>query len=349
MRVAVRRALSAQRLAGRLGLVACSGGADSLALAAATGFVAPRLGGTAGAVVVDHGLQEDSAQTAAEAAAQCRQLGLEPVEVVRVHVGQTADGPEASARRARHRALAAVAQRTGAAAVLLGHTRDDQAEQVLLGLARGSGTRSLAGMPAVRPLGDPDGRQPREDPDERQPREDPDGRLPREDPDGPLLLRPLLTVPRASTRGACRELGLAPWSDPHNEDPSYARVRARGVLPVLDTELGPGVPAALARTAELLREDAEALEEAARTAYSRLGPLPWSARDLTALPVAVRRRVWRQLALVAGSPPGSLTAEHLRSADALVRHWRGQGPVDLPGGVRLHRQGDLVTLTGPET
>nr|WP_281497408.1 tRNA lysidine(34) synthetase TilS [Ornithinimicrobium sp. F0845] len=304
-------------LTGRPVLVGCSGGADSLALAAAAGFVVPRAGGTVGAVVVDHGLQAGSSQVAQDAAAQCQGLGLAPVEIVPVTVAGTGEGPESAARDARHAALTDAAERHGAAVVLLGHTRDDQAEQVLLGLARGSGARSLAGMPVARTARPGSSVQ---------------------------IVRPFLSVPRAVTEGTCRALGLTPWADPHNADEAFTRVRARRVLPVLERELGPGIAAALARSADLLRDDADALDAAARTAYEQLGDPPWSASHLADLPVAVRRRVWRELALRSGSPSGALTAEHLRAADALVSRWRGQGPVDLPGGLRLHRRGGLVSL-----
>ncbi|WP_114907370.1 tRNA lysidine(34) synthetase TilS [Ornithinimicrobium murale] len=319
-RVAVRRTLTALGLSGRPVLVACSGGADSLALAAAAGFVVPRAGGSIAGVVVDHGLQAGSHQVAETAATQCRDLGLDPVEVIAVQVTGAGEGPESAARDARYTALAAAATRLGAEAILLGHTRDDQAEQVLLGLARGSGTRSLAGMPLERPAR----------------------------PESSVrLVRPFLSVPRAATEGTCRELGLTPWADPHNDDEVFTRVRARRVLPVLERELGPGVAAALARTADLLRDDAEALDAAAHSAYQALGEPPWPVTGLRELPTAIRRRVWRQLALRHGSPSGALTGEHLRAADALLTHWRGQGPIDLPGGLRVHRRGDLVSLSGP--
>lgn len=316
-RVAVRRSLTALSLIGQHVLVACSGGPDSLALAAAAAFVVPRGGGTVGALVVDHGLQVDSSGVADRAAEQCRALGLMPVEVLGVAVAATGEGPESAARDVRLTALTDAAERHGAAAVLLGHTRDDQAEQVLLGLARGSGARSLAGIPHARPARAGSTVQ---------------------------FVRPLLSVARSTTEGTCRDLGLTPWTDPHNSDDTFARVRARRVLPILERELGPGVSAALARSADLLRDDAEALDDAARTAYDGLGGLPWPVSRLTDLPPAVRRRVWRELALRSGSPSGALTAEHLRGVDLLVTHWRGQGPVDLPGGLRVHRRGHVISL-----
>jgi tRNA(Ile)-lysidine synthase len=331
--VAVRRWLRAAGLAPEaLVLVACSGGADSLALAAATAHVAPREGWRAAAVVVDHGLQAGSEEVARRAGALVSGLGL-PVEVVRCAVEATAAGPEADARRERYAALGAVAGRLGASAVLLGHTRDDQAEQVLLGLARGSGARSLSGMPPRRALGGAGGNQ----------RARPVGSA----DEGVVLGRPLLGVTRAQTWQACADLGLEPWSDPHNEDPRYARVRVRRALTMLEADLGPGLAGGLARTADLLRDDADALDAAAEAAYRGLGDPPWPVTELSALPRAVRTRLWRRLALAAGSPGTDLTSEHLLAVDALVTAWHGQGPLHLPGGARAGRSGDRVWLRGP--
>ncbi|MGQ7295242.1 tRNA lysidine(34) synthetase TilS [Quadrisphaera sp. KR29] len=313
---AVRRAVRgacADLPAGALVLVACSGGADSLALAAAAGWLAApggrgRAAWRAGAVVVDHGLQPGSAQAAERAAAACRDLGLDPVLLEAVDAAGGPGGPEASARRARLDALERAAQRTGAAAVLLGHTRDDQAEQVLLGLARGSGARSLAGMPARRGA----------------------------------LRRPLLGLPRTTTRAACAALGLRPWEDPANTDPAFARSRVRAAaLPVLEGQLGPGVAEALARTADQLREDAEVLEALAADLLARCrGARPTDGLDAAALaaaPAALRRRALRAAALEAGAARPDLTREHVLALDALVVGWRGQGPVQLPGLVEARR------------
>ena len=309
MRHAVRTALS-DLTSGELVLVGCSGGADSLALAAACAFEAPRAGLRAGAVTVDHGLQPGSADRAAALAGRLTKLGLAPVEVAAVTVG-SAGGPEAAARAARYAALNAAADRLGAVAVLLGHTRDDQAETVLLGLARGSGPRSLAGMAPVSA----------------------DGRY----------RRPLLGVDRATTAAACAAEGLPVWSDPHNSDPAFARVRVRrDVLPALTRALGPGVPEALARTADLFREDAAALDEwaarAAASAAEAVGPDGGLAVDrLAELPTAVRRRVLRSAAIAAGCPPGELFAVHVEAVDALVVDWHGQLGIDLPGGITARR------------
>jgi tRNA(Ile)-lysidine synthase len=314
LRNAVRRGLDDLE-PGELVLAACSGGADSLALAAALAFVAPRLGLRAGGVTVDHALQPGSARQAERVVAQLTALGLAPVRLAAVTVG-TAGGPEAAARAARYQALDDACLATGASAVLLGHTRDDQAETVLLGLARGSGSRSLAGMA------------------ERSGR----------------YRRPLLGVGRASVAAACAALGLQPWQDPHNADRGYARVRVRQqALPTLEATLGPGIAEALARTARQLRADADALDELAAAAARRLTALaeagPGATADaagLAGLPAAVRTRVLRHLAVMAGCPPGAITARHIEMLDALVTGWHGQRWVDLPGGVRgLRRCGRL--------
>ncbi len=323
VRVAVRDAL-ADLSTGDLVLVACSGGADSLALAAATGFVAPRAGLRAGAVVVDHSMQQASAQVARAAAEQCRGLGLDPVEVVAVQVG-AAGGPEAAARTARYAALEDAARRHDAAAVLLGHTLDDQAETVLLGLARGSGARSLSGMAPRRGL----------------------------------WRRPLLAVRRTTTEAACAALGLQPWSDPTNdpasvphgqEAPLRSRVR-HDVLPVLTSVLGPGVPEALARTAELLRDDADVLDllaadllERARDGTGPGDPTGLDVEVLADAPDALRRRALREAIVAAGSPAGSVHRVHVEAVDALLTRWTGQGPITLPGGVRASRTYGRLTF-----
>lgn len=292
---------------GELVLAACSGGQDSLALAAALAFVAPRAGLRAGAVTVDHGLQEGSGARARAVAATLRDLGLDPVHVSTVTVSGPG-GPEAAARDARYAALAAAAAESGAAVVLLGHTLDDQAETVLLGLARGSGPRSLAGMPSRR------------------------GRF----------VRPLLGVRRSTTGAACAALGLRAWADPHNADRRFARVRVRlDALPALEAALGPGVAEALARTADRLREDAEVLEEIALSQRER-GGSPLSAASLAGLPGALRSRVLRAAALEAGCPAGALTAAHVARVEELVTGWHGQRGVDLPGGVRAARRSGEV-------
>ncbi|HEV7194348.1 MAG TPA: tRNA lysidine(34) synthetase TilS [Pedococcus sp.] len=313
IRLAVRAVL-AECLTGELVLVACSGGADSLALAAATAFEARHLGLRAGAVVVDHGLQDGSAMVAQAAGDTCRGVGLDPVVVVRTDVPRVSGGPEAAAREARYAALSAAADDHRARLVLLGHTRDDQAEQVLLGLARGAGARSLAGMPRARDR----------------------------------FRRPLLGIARQQTRASCTHLELRWWEDPMNADPAYARVRARRALLDLERDLGPGVSAALARSADQLREDADHLDSLSRQAVAALGPGPWEVGQLAALPRAVRTRVWRLLTVAAGAPAGQVSTRHTEACDALLTGWHGQGPVSLPGPLLARRAGGRVSIGAPD-
>ncbi|MEV7418139.1 tRNA lysidine(34) synthetase TilS [Streptomyces sp. NPDC089919] len=302
-------------------LVACSGGADSMALASALAFEAPKLGLRAGGITVDHGLQAGSDLRAAEVVARLTALQLDPVESVAVRVGRDG-GPEAAARDARYAALDEAAERLGAAAVLLGHTRDDQAETVLLGLARGSGIRSLSGM-AEKSGGTGAGSG--------------TGRY----------RRPFLDVDRQTARKACMAQSLAVWDDPHNADPAYTRSRLRHEgLPALEKALGKGVVEALARTAQLSRDDADALDAWAAQAdvsvRDEAGQL--ECAKLYALPPAVRRRVLRRAVVAAGSPAGSLFARHIEEVDRLITGWRGQRAINLPGRVEAQRQGGRLVI-----
>lgn len=297
-------------------LVALSGGADSLALAAAVAFEAPRFGSgaglRAGAVIIDHQLQAGSAEVAQRAAGQARALGLDPVVIRQVDV-HGEGGPEATARQARYAALTQIAEETGAVAVLLAHTRDDQAETVLLGLARGSGSTSLAGMAPINGL----------------------------------FVRPLLGIHRRTTVQACADAGLKPWNDPHNDDPAYTRVRVRKtVLPVLEAELGPGIVDALARSAEQAREDQVAFDGFVADALDEVvepcdGGVALAVAALAAHPAALRNRIIR--AVVHTEFDVSLSRTHTLAIAALITDWHGQGELQLPG-IRVRREGDSVAL-----
>jgi tRNA(Ile)-lysidine synthase len=329
VRLAVRNGLATARTEGvvrddDLVLVALSGGADSLALAAATAFEAPRQRLRAGAVVVDHGLQPGSADVAATAARQARDLGLAPVVVERVTVG-SAGGPEAAAREARYASLTAVAIAERSPLVLVGHTLDDQAETVLLGLARGSGPDSLSGMAALT-----------------RPRTDHHALTV-----GPTIGRPLLGVRRAVAHRACADSDLTPWTDPQNADPAFARVRVRErLMPCLQAELGPGVTDALARTADQLREDAAALDHFAEELAEELAEhseagISLSVRGLASNPAALRQRLVR---LAVESEFGVvLSRRQTLEVCRLVTDWSGQGPLDLPG-IRVERVGDRLAF-----
>jgi tRNA(Ile)-lysidine synthase len=290
--------------------VAASGGPDSMALAAAAAFEAPKAGVRAGLLTVDHAWAPGSRDRAEQLAGLARGLGLDPVDVL--------DAPsprqEGPARELRRTALLEACAQAGACALLLGHSLDDQAETVLLRLARGSGSRSLAGMPAV---------------------------------DG-LVRRPLLGLRRAELRTSCEALGLPVWDDPANADPAFLRSRVRSeLLPVLTDVLGPGAVPALARTAALLRVDADGLDAAASRVLAGADPL--EVARLRELDAAVRRRVLRSSAISAGAPPTDLSAGHVADLDRLVTDWRGQGPLSLPGGLVAGRRDGRIAFVPVRT
>ncbi|MGF6823743.1 tRNA(Ile)-lysidine synthase [Microbacterium sp. ZKA21] len=316
IRLAVRSAL-ADLPDGTTVIVALSGGADSLALTAAAVFEARPRDMKVLSVTVDHQMQDGSDQVAATAAVTAESIGVTDALQTKVDVSGRGQGVEAGAREARYAALRGIAGAERAAAVLLGHTLDDQAETVLLGLARGAGATSLQGMAPVR-----------------------------EDEDGLRWMRPLLAVRRETTRAFCTASDLDFWDDPHNADPRFTRVRVReNVLPVLESELGPGIAQALARTAEQLREDAEAFDEMIHETIEDIvehaeAGISVSAAALAANPAALRNRIIR---LVAESEFGaSLTRTQTLEVARLATDWSGQGPIDLPGCTAVRRGGRIV-------
>jgi tRNA(Ile)-lysidine synthase len=300
--------------AGDCALVAVSGGADSLALAFALMKEAPELAITLIAVTIDHQLQSGSGEQAKKVQVQLKAMGYQEVIIEKVSVIEKS-GLEADARTARYAALAAIANAYGATQIFLGHTRDDQAETVLLGLARGSGTRSLSGMATVN------------------------GKY----------ARPFLQLTREKTVAACQEAELQPWSDPHNVNAKFSRIRVRNnVMPVMEEEIGPGIAAALARSAAILRDDADALDEMAQAVISRVDLSDLDCAALAELPRAIRSRILRSAIYAAGAPSGSLSADHLAGVEALITSWHGQGEVSLPGGVKVARiSGRLSLLARP--
>lgn len=311
VRLAVRRTL-ADLAPGDPVVVACSGGADSLALLSATVFEAKRGSWQVIGVTVDHDLQEGSAEHADRVVEQMRRLGVAESVTARVRVEAPGVGPEAAAREARYAVLGQVAARFAATVVLLGHTRDDQAETVLLGLTRGAGGRALQGMRRAFEV----------------------------------YRRPLLDLSRVDTETACLVEGIDFWSDPHNSEERFTRVRVRTkVLPLLEDELGPGVAETLARTADMLREDTAYLDDVAAAAReaARSGE-GLSVSLLVPMAGAIRTRVLHLAALEAGALSADLSHTHVLEVDHLLTDWHGQKWVDLPGHLRAVRRGDLLVF-----
>ena len=280
--------------------VGLSGGADSVALVRAAVHVGQELSLSVTAIVIDHQLQKSSHDVATRAVVMASELGCTQVVMIPVDVqsGPGSGGLESAARDARRTAFEFFAQNNDIKAVLLGHTRDDQAETVLLGLARGSGARSLSGMRSIEGL----------------------------------YRRPLLALSREQVRATVHDLDI--YEDPHNSETRFARVRVReSSLPTLERDLGPGVAAALARTADMLREDADALDVLAHKSSTD------GIEELAALLPAVRYRVLRELAISQGANQNDLTRDHVLAIDALITNWHGQGPLNLPGSLNCERQG----------
>ena len=294
-------------------IVGLSGGADSLALALTTIDVAARAGIPVVTVTVDHGLRAGSDEEARRVADLAASLGARAV--VETVVVDGPGGPEGAARDARRAALQAVARREGGP-ILLGHTMDDQAETVLLRLARGSGPSSLR---AIAPIS--------------------------RDNDGVTWLRPLLKVRRTDTERACAQAGLTPVEDPTNDidgpwRAADGRPLRRSALPALASALGVDPVPALARTAALCAVDDDALAQWAGALAGCATPgeghdsekarPSLAVSDLLGAPRAVRTRALRAAARSAGLR--ALSSAHVDALDDLVVAWRGQGPIDLPGG-----------------
>ena len=333
-------------------LVACSGGRDSMALAAVSHIVCTSMGVRCGAVIVDHGLQEGSEQVAGEAANRCRALGLGPVIVRNATVQARGEGLEAAARQARYNELCAAARESGAIAVLLAHTMDDQAETVLIGLLRSRGVDALAGMPQVFTRS------------------------------GVTFARPLLTLTRAETTGICEDLGVEYWDDPTNGDavdgelpndyPLRSRVR-HDLLPAIERFAGFNVARHFAESARLARMDKGYLDQrsdevmgeavttvdwlASSAAVSTDTPracaagdtndsshgvgLMISVRRIAREPEAIRLRVIAHALSQAGV---NASAAQIAAIDRLVVDWHGQGGVSLPRGYSANRKKHVIRV-----
>jgi len=311
IRLAVRNCLTSNTKPGQKLLIAVSGGADSLALAAACEFEAKKLDLKIAAAVIDHSLQKGSDKVTAQTAKTLAALGFEEVVVKKIAVGK-AGGPEAAARTARYTALESLRQKTKSNFVVLGHTSSDQAETVLLGLVRGSGSKSLSGMSEKTGF----------------------------------LLRPLLGIERATTEAFCKDSGIKYWSDPQNQDKKFLRVMIRKhVLPFLEKQLGGSVAASLVRTSDQLREDNTYLESQADKSFKKYAKVSGSgisfdAKAIEKLPAAILNRVIKK-ALDGFGSESSRT--HVLAVSELVLSWHGQKPLALPG-VRVVRKGNTISF-----
>jgi tRNA(Ile)-lysidine synthase len=292
-------------------LIGVSGGADSLALAVAATAEARKHSLDLVAIIIDHQLQEGSRRVAEQTRAILEKIGYQKIEIIPVEVVIT-DGLESSARRARYEAFQIAIEKYRPDYFFLAHTKNDLAESVLLGLARGSGTRSLSGIAEQNGA----------------------------------YIRPLLGIDRESTESCCQENQIEPWNDPQNRDPAYLRSRVRHqVLPILEREMGPGIIEALARSSRILREDADALDSWVEELLVGNRDELLEVQFLGSLPKAIRIRLLRRIIYKAGAPEGSLSADHLAPVEALVTQWHGQGQISLPGSVKVERISGRLSLS----
>jgi tRNA(Ile)-lysidine synthase len=284
-------------------LVACSGGADSLALAWTSQVVTKRIGLNLIAVIIDHQLIKESSQVAQEAKKKCEDFGIEKVVIKQIQVKDDNDGLEAAARKSRYEAFEELVNEFNAKAVLLAHTQDDQAETMLMRLTRGSGAKSLSAMKEV----------------------------------SGKYLRPFLHIRKQVLVDALEKENISYWQDPANTNYKFLRAKVRHeLMPKLIEVLGDSAIDSLDRTSELLKEDNEALESIALESYEKLNK-ELKVQDLEKLAAAIRKRVIKIAALDSGVTPGPFSFEHIEAIDALVTNWRGQGNVDLPGFIQASR------------
>ena len=284
-------------------LVACSGGADSLALAWTSQVVTKRIGLNLIAVIIDHQLIKESTQVAQDAKKKCEDFGIEKVVIKQIQVKDDNDGLEAAARKSRYEAFEELVNEFNAKAVLLAHTQDDQAETMLMRLTRGSGAKSLSAMKEV----------------------------------SGKYLRPFLHIRKQVLVDALEKENISYWQDPANTNYKFLRAKVRHeLMPKLIEVLGDSAIDSLDRTSGLLKEDNEALESIALESYEQLNK-ELKVQELEKLPTAIRKRVIKIAALNSGVTPGPFSFEHIEAIDALVTNWRGQGNVDLPGFIQASR------------
>lgn len=289
-------------------LVACSGGADSLALAWTSQVVAKRLGLNLICVIIDHQLIKESAQVALEAKIKCENFGIEKVVIKQIEVKENKEGLEAAARKARYEAFEQLAIEFDANAVLLAHTQDDQAETMLMRLTRGSGAKSLSAMKEV----------------------------------SGKYLRPFLHIRKFELVNALEKEGITYWQDPANTDYKFLRAKVRHeLMPKLIEVLGQSAIESLDKTSDLLKEDNDALDLIAQENYEKLNR-ELKVENLEEYPAAIRKRIIKIAALEAGVISGPFSYEHIEAIDALVTNWRGQGNVDLPGFIQASRVNQTI-------
>ncbi len=293
-------------------LVACSGGADSLALAWVVQFVAKKKEIFVSALIVDHQLSPESNEVAQAAKVKLSVLAISDTKIIKVEVSNNSEGIEAAAREVRYEALKNYGNEINAQMIFLGHTLEDQVETVLMRLTRGSGARSLQGMAEIN------------------------GKF----------VRPFLHISRAIVRDSLSIINLTAWEDPMNYSEKFLRSKVRNqLLPKLKEVLGESVFEAIDRTATALRVDNAALDLITQEVLALNSiETSCSVEILQAQPQAIRNRIIRVMMLNAGVPAASLANAHIEAVNQLINNWHGQGEVALPGKLWVSRSKNQIAI-----
>lgn len=289
----------------------CSGGADSLALLfALSTLYRKEKANLVHVIIVDHQLQEITAEISQKTADLAESLGFN-AHILPVEIISTREGMESDARKARYEAFETAIEEYNLEAFLIGHTKTDQAEQVFLGMLRGSGTRSLSGIPQKRGV----------------------------------FMRPFLNeLSREDTQKVCEENNYEYWCDPHNDSTEYRRVIARKMIKEVQKETGQSIVDPLVRTAQISAEDADALDFYTDIALNNIEQNEWAITELEKTPIAIRKRVYRKKMLQLGALSDKIGFGIVNRIEELVSQWSGQKEIHLSQGVRVKRENEHLVF-----
>lgn len=310
-RNAIKSALSTVSKDANVGL-GVSGGADSLALliALSTLYKGDRAS-QVHVVSIDHQLQEITSQISQQVATLANNFGF-TTHIIPIDIPETGNGAEADARTARYSAFDTIITDHNLEAFLIGHTKSDQAEQVMLGLLRGSGTRSISGIPERRGV----------------------------------FVRPFLNVlNRAETQKVCNENLVTYWCDPHNDSTDYNRVNIRKLIKETETVTGQNIVEPLVRTAKISTEDADALDFYATVAYDTIVSSDWNIDTLLTVPVAIRKRVYRNKLISLNIATDKVSFDALASIETLISDWHGQKVNNITSNLMVTRVDNRIVFS----
>ena len=309
-RNAIKRSLMHIDISDNIG-VGCSGGADSSAILLGLSTIYKNSNAKkVHVVIVNHQLQEITDTVSLNTAKLAESYGFN-AHIVPVAINSTEGGAESAAREARYEAFNCMIQQYDIRAFLIGHTKNDQAEQVFLGMLRGSGTRSLSGIPEIRGI----------------------------------FIRPFLNeLSRKDTQQVCVENEVDYWCDPHNDSLMYKRVAVRKLIQETEKSAEQNIVDSLVRTAQISAEDAEALDFYANSAIQQLDKTGWLVKDLQQFPQAVRKRAYRIKLASLNAKSDSLSFKIVAQIDNLITDWTGQGAVSVSNRITAQRENSKIVF-----